>query len=246
MAGRQGFVQMRAQFRVELHLRDRRLIRAQLLRKEHRPPDRRHPARLARGPAVEFAVDEIRQPDEQQPERRDDHQAVADARPRQLFPPRPVEREQQHTDDPAVARHPAFPHLQRPPPRIVRVIFPPAVKDQPAQPPADHHAEDRRPGDEIVDLRLRQIRVTAPRQPAVKPRADEEREHIRKPVPAQPHAFAKLEKKRTEIVQVVGRHGAADSETSRREAPPSIQIPPACRGQNFRFPRRRRAFRMPA
>ena len=131
----------------------RRFVRAEFLRKKHRPRHRSHAAGDARGPAVELAIDEIRQPHEEQSDRRDHHQTVADARPRHLFPPRPIKREQHQSDDAAVAGHAALPDAEKI--QRMRQHLAPAVEKRPAQPPADHHAKNRRPGDEIADLRHR-------------------------------------------------------------------------------------------
>ena len=82
----------------------------------------------------------------------------------------------------------------------------PAVKNRPPKTATQHYPEDRRPCYEIADLRRRHLRVTALREPVVKPVAQQKCEDIRHAIPAQPHAFSKFKDERAETMNEVGEH----------------------------------------
>ena len=84
-------------------------------------------------------------------------------RPGQLVSARVDEREHDETEHAAVARHPAFPDSQNRE-RIAQHLRP--VKEDVAEPAAEHHAEERGPGDEIAQRGLGQIGIAAFREHA--------------------------------------------------------------------------------
>src|SRR4029077_168477 len=61
-------------------------------------------------PTVKLAINEVRPPPEEQPNRRRYDEIVAEVQPRNFVTARVVKREQQQAQHPAVTRHSAFPN----------------------------------------------------------------------------------------------------------------------------------------
>ena len=157
----------------------------------------------SRGVKIPNYVDDV-----QDFEQFDDDEVIPDTGPTVAVPPRVDVGEDHESQDAAVARHAALPELEGV--ERVRTHGVPAVEDDPAQPAAEHHAEDRRERDEVSDLLRRHLAVAARGEEAVELVAGEERQHVREPVPVQPEAAVELHDERTELVDVVGqevRHG---------------------------------------
>ena len=89
----------------------------------------------------------------------------------------------------------------------IRAHGAPSVEENPAQPPAEHHAEDGRVRDEVGDLFRRHLAVSARSEEPVELVTDEERQHVGKSVPVQPEAAVELHDERTELVDVIGQEG---------------------------------------
>src|SRR5690606_35312188 len=122
---------------------------------------------------------------------------------------RVVEGEEDEPEDAAVAGHAAFPDLE-PIERVLEHIAP-TVEENPAEPPTEHHAEDRRPGDEIRHL----IRVHLIEPPlgerTVHPVAEKEAKDVREAVPPQADAVRELNDERVVVVQKIGKHARASA-----------------------------------
>jgi hypothetical protein len=159
--------------------------------------------RNAGHPAIQLAVDEIRTAAEKQSDGRDNTEIIARIRPGQFVPTRINEGEDDDADDATVARHSAFPNPQNRN-RIPQHLG--LVKKDVTEAAADHHSEERDPGDEIAQGRLWEIEIAAPRKHAEEQICEEEGEHIRHPVPAGPDIIPEPEDERIEIVQVIGEH----------------------------------------
>ena len=111
------------------------------------------------------------------------------------------ESEDHQPEDAAVAGHAAFPEFDRL--ERVRAHLVPAVEEDPAEPPAEHHAENRRVGDEIADLCGRAVAVAVFGEPFVNPVAAQERHHVGEAVPVQPEVVVKADDVRAELVDVI-------------------------------------------
>jgi hypothetical protein len=152
--------------------------------------------------AEELAVDEIREPAKEEPERRNDDEIVAEISPRDLVPPRIPERVERQPDHAAMARHAAVPEPEKQ--ERIRTKRVEIVEQHVTQPPAEHDAEDRAPDDEIAHRLGLEIGVALTRKALVERDADEERGHVGEAIPAHAKTGRELDEKRAEVVNVVG------------------------------------------
>ncbi len=113
-------------------------------REDHRPGH-------GGGAAVQLAIHEVRDPAEEQPDRHDHGDAVAEGQRVQPLLTAKQQGRDDHAERPAVERHAALPHHQRLE-RSLRVVSR-FIEQHVAQPPAEDDAK-RRPGDEVVHLPL--------------------------------------------------------------------------------------------
>jgi hypothetical protein len=180
---------------------------AKFCRENYRPWHRcRSPGRAGR-PAIKLSIDEVRAADDEQANRRDDTKTVADPGPRKPMAPRKPIREGHQAENSAVTGHAPFPDFQGAD-RILRDVAP-SVKNDPPEPAAKHHTEDRGERDEISNFLLGHFGVAAACEPPVEQVADKKREDVRDAIPARTPA-TDLENKRAEIVKVRGKQGAKD------------------------------------
>ena len=77
----------------------------------------------------------------------DDDKIVAEIRPGKFVPSRIKKREKKQTDDPAMARHPAFPNFENRK-RLAQHFR--LIKQDVSESASNHHAEKRSPGDKVA------------------------------------------------------------------------------------------------
>ena len=193
-ADRSGGQILRGGHNLPLHL-DGQFVR--LARELHRP---RHGGRTP----VEFAIDEIGQPSEAQPERSADHEVVAQPRPVDLVPPGIPKSVKHHPENPAVGRHAALPDADEQK-RITHKAVE-IVKKHVTQPSAEQHAEDGATGDKIAHLIRGNDGKTALREVAINEERSRERRQVGQAIPTDAKALANLHRERIKTVNPVGEH----------------------------------------
>ena len=191
-----------------------------LLDQRHRKLDR--PRHAVRHPAVELAVDEIRHPPEEQPDRPDHTQAVGQTSPRDLVLFRVNPGEDRQSENPAMAGHPAFPHAQNQQ-RIMRQPIPPGFRDliekDVPQPPAQKHAEQRAGRDEVADFFRFHHPQAALRQIPQQQETRDETRQIGQSIPPQRQPAVNRQRHRIQIMHVCRKHGGSTHDPSPASKP---------------------------
>src|SRR4030095_486600 len=80
------------------------------------------------------------------------------------------------------------------------------IKQDVAEPAAEHDPAERSPGDEVAHLLNAQLRVAPLRKHAQQPKTAGERQDVSHPVPARSEISPKVKDERIKIVQVIGEH----------------------------------------
>src|SRR5205823_13921313 len=117
-----------------------------------------HCPRSVRGASIQFAVNEVCAAPEEQTDRRGDDQRVTQIRPGKFVSARVVKTERKNANHSAVAGHAAFPHPQDRERLTQHFRF---IKEDVTNSPAEQHAKERSPGNEIADSLRLQVAVAA-------------------------------------------------------------------------------------
>ncbi len=177
--------------------RQRRFVRMikQFRRKLDRPGD-------GGDSAVQFAVDEIRDATEKEPDGRDRHQVVADSGPGNPVAACIDRAENNETKNPSMACHAAIPDTKN----AERILGQHgwSIEKNVPEAASDKDAEQRRVKNKIGNLIFLQWSVSFSGQPFHQVKRADKTGNVGEPVPSYPDLFVELNQERTQVVNVKG------------------------------------------